>query len=73
MRGSPADECRETRARDRDRCADRGLVEKHPRITIGALAKKIKTKANYPYRVLPQPERAGKVRRHEKGYPKADD
>jgi DNA-binding IclR family transcriptional regulator len=49
------------------------LVEKHPGITIGELAKKMKIKANYLYRVLPQLEKAGKVRRHEKGYHKADD
>jgi predicted Rossmann fold nucleotide-binding protein DprA/Smf involved in DNA uptake len=49
------------------------LVEKHPGITMGELAKKMKIKANYLYRVLPQLEKAGKVRRHEKGYHKADD
>jgi len=49
------------------------LVEKHPGITIAELAKKMKIKANYLYRVLPQLEKAGKVRRHEKGYHKADD
>lgn len=49
------------------------LVEKHPGITIGELAKKMKIKANYLYRVLPQLEKSGKVRRHEKGYHKADD
>jgi len=49
------------------------LVERHPGITIGELAKKMKIKANYLYRVIPQLEKAGKVRRHEKGYHKADD
>lgn len=49
------------------------LVENHPGITIAELAKKMKIKANYLYRVLPQLERAGKIRRHEKGYHKADD
>jgi hypothetical protein len=49
------------------------LVQKHPGITIGELAKKMKIKANYLYRVLPQLEKAGHIKKKEKGYHKADD
>jgi ribosomal protein S25 len=44
------------------------LVHKHPGITIGDMAKRMKIQANYLYRVLPQLEKDGKVRKRHKGY-----
>ena len=44
------------------------LVHKHPGITIGELAKRMKIKANYLYRVLPQLQKDGKVEKRDKGY-----
>ena len=49
------------------------LVQKHPGITIGELAKKMKTKASYLYRVLPELEKAGHIRKRDRGYHKAGD
>ena len=49
------------------------LVQKHPGITIAEMAKKMKIKANYLYRVLPELEKAGHIRKRDKGYHKADD
>jgi hypothetical protein len=49
------------------------LVHAHPGITIAEMAKRMKIAPTYLYRVLPQLERAGKIRKHEKGYHKADD
>ena len=49
------------------------LVQKHPGITIAEMAKKMKIKANYLYRVLPQLEKAGHIAKKDKGYHKADD
>ena len=49
------------------------LVHANPGITIGELAKRMKIKANYLYRVLPQLQKEGKVEKRDKGYhpPKA--
>ena len=44
------------------------LVHTHPGITIAELAKRMKIKANYLYRVLPQLQKEGKVEKREKGY-----
>ena len=44
------------------------LVHKHPGITIGEIAKRMKIQANYLYRVLPQLEKDGKVKKRDKGY-----
>ena len=44
------------------------LVHKHPGITIGEMAKRMKIQANYLYRVLPQLEKAGKIKKRDKGY-----
>lgn len=49
------------------------LVQRHPGITIADMAKRMKIKPNYLYRVLPELEKAGHVRKHEKGYHKAGD
>jgi ribosomal protein S25 len=43
-------------------------VHKQPGITIAELAKRMKIKPNYLYRVLPQLEKEGKVAKKEKGY-----
>jgi ribosomal protein S25 len=43
-------------------------VHTHPGITIGELAKRMKIKPNYLYRILPHLEREGKVRKRDKGY-----
>jgi hypothetical protein len=49
------------------------LVHGHPGITLPELAKRMKIKPNYLYRVLPQLEKDGKVAKKEKGYhPPAD-
>jgi hypothetical protein len=44
------------------------LVHRHPGITLQEMAKRMKIKANYLYRVLPQLEKEGKVAKKEKGY-----
>jgi len=44
------------------------LVHEHPGITIADMAKHMKIKANYLYRVLPQLEKDGKVKKQAKGY-----
>jgi len=44
------------------------LVHEHPGITIADLAKRMKIKANYLYRVLPQLEKDGKLHKRDKGY-----
>jgi hypothetical protein len=44
------------------------LVHKHPGITIGEMAKRMKIQANYLYRVLPQLEKDGKIKKRDKGY-----
>ena len=43
-------------------------VHKQPGITIAELAKRMKIKPNYLYRVLPQLEKDGKLRKRDKGY-----
>jgi hypothetical protein len=42
------------------------LVREHPGITIAALATRMKIQPNYLYRVLPQLQRDGKVRKRGK-------
>ena len=44
------------------------LVHKHPGITIGDMAKRMKIQANYLYRLLPQLEQDGKIKKRDKGY-----
>jgi hypothetical protein len=44
------------------------LVRANPGITISELAKKMKIKPNYLYRVLPQLEKDGKVAKQGKGW-----
>ena len=44
------------------------LVHEHPGITIADMAKRMKIKANYLYRVLPQLEKDGKIKKRDKGY-----
>jgi ribosomal protein S25 len=44
------------------------LVHKHPGITIGEMAKRMKIQANYLYRILPHLEKDGKVKKQDKGY-----
>ena len=44
------------------------LVHRYPGITIAELAKRMKIKPNYLYRVIPQLQKDGKIRKHEKGY-----
>ena len=44
------------------------LVHRHPGITIGELARRMKIKANYLYRLLPQLQKEGKVEKRGKGY-----
>ena len=44
------------------------LVHKHPGITIGEMAKRMKIQANYLYRVLPHLEKDGKIKKRDKGY-----
>jgi ribosomal protein S25 len=43
-------------------------VQKRPGITIAELAKHMKIKPNYLYRVLPQLEKDGKLHKRDKGY-----
>jgi hypothetical protein len=47
-------------------------VEKQPGITIAELAKRMKIKPNYLYRVLPQLQKEGRVKKDGKGYHPAD-
>ena len=44
------------------------LVHTHPGITIVELAKRMKIKTNYLYRLLPQLQKEGKVEKRDKGY-----
>lgn len=44
------------------------LVHKHPGITIGEMAKRMKIQANYLYRVLPHLEKEGKIKKRDRGY-----
>ena len=44
------------------------LVHRHPGITIGEIAKRMKIQANYLYRVLPHLEKEGKIKKRDKGY-----
>ena len=44
------------------------LVHRHPGITIGDMARRMKIQANYLYRVLPQLEKDGKIKKRDKGY-----
>jgi ribosomal protein S25 len=44
------------------------LVHKQPGITIAELAKRMKIKPNYLYRVLPHLEKDGKLHKRDKGY-----
>jgi transposase-like protein len=44
------------------------LVRANPGITIAELAKKMNIKPNYLYRVLPQLQKDGKVRKRDKGW-----
>ena len=44
------------------------LVHKHPGITIGEMATRMKIQANYLYRVLPHLEKEGKIKKRDKGY-----
>jgi hypothetical protein len=45
-----------------------GLVRSEPGITIAELAKRMKIKPNYLYRVVPQLEKAGQLAKRGKGY-----
>lgn len=44
------------------------LVKSNPGITISELAKKMRITPNYLYRVMPQLEKDGKVRKRDKGW-----
>jgi hypothetical protein len=44
------------------------LVHKHPGITLGEMAKRMKIQPNYLYRILPHLERDGQVMKRDKGY-----
>jgi sugar-specific transcriptional regulator TrmB len=44
------------------------LVKNNPGITISELAKKMGITPNYLYRVMPQLEKEGKVRKRDKGW-----
>ena len=44
------------------------LVKENPGISIGDLAKKMKIKPNYLYRVMPQLQKDGKVRKRGSGW-----
>lgn len=48
------------------------LVHRHPGITIAEIAKRMKIKPNYLYRILPHLEKEGKVKKDGKGYHPAD-
>jgi predicted Rossmann fold nucleotide-binding protein DprA/Smf involved in DNA uptake len=47
-------------------------VHKQPGITVADLAKRMKIKPNYLYRVLPQLEKDGKLHKRDKGYHPSD-
>ena len=47
------------------------LVQKNPGITIAEMAKKMGIKPNYLYRVLPQLETGGHIKKRDNGYHKA--
>jgi hypothetical protein len=44
------------------------LVRDNPGITIGELAQRMRIKPNYLYRVMPQLQKDGKVRKRDKGW-----
>jgi len=44
------------------------LVHKHPGITLGEMAKRMKIQPNYLYRILPHLEKDGKVKKRDNGY-----
>jgi hypothetical protein len=44
------------------------LVHAHPGITVAEMAKRMKIKPNYLYRVLPGLEKEGKVKKQDKGF-----
>ena len=44
------------------------LVQKHPGITLGEMAGRMKIQPNYLYRVLPHLEKDGKIEKRNKGY-----
>ena len=49
------------------------LVQRHPGMTVGELATRMKIKPNYLYRLLPQLQKDGKIVKRDKGYhPPAD-
>jgi hypothetical protein len=48
------------------------LVQKQPGITIGEMAKQMKIQPNYLYRLLPQLEKDGKVKKRDEGYHPAE-
>jgi ribosomal protein S25 len=43
-------------------------VHKQPGVTVAELAKRMKIKPNYLYRILPQLEKDGKLHKRDKGY-----
>jgi DNA-binding IscR family transcriptional regulator len=43
-------------------------LHKQPGITIAAMAKRMKIQPNYLYRVLPQLEKQGTIKKRDKGY-----
>jgi sugar-specific transcriptional regulator TrmB len=73
-RATTASTTTSTRGRGRPRGSGRRaeqalkLVHTHPGITLQEMAKRMKIKANYLYRVLPQLEKEGKVKKRDKGY-----
>jgi hypothetical protein len=69
--GSPA---RRGRPRGTGNRAQEALrhVREQPGITIAELAKRMKIKPNYLYRVLPQLEKDGRLAKRDKGYHPAD-
>jgi ribosomal protein S25 len=73
-RATKASTTTSTRGRGRPRGTGRRaeqalkLVHTHPGITLQEMAKRMKIKANYLYRVLPQLEKEGKVKKRDKGY-----
>jgi ribosomal protein S25 len=69
-KGSTTSTTRRGRPRGTGRRAEEALklVHRHPGITLQDLAKRMKIKANYLYRVLPQLEKEGKVKKRDKGY-----
>jgi len=78
VRRSPASKNGATAARGRPRGsgarAQEALrhVHANPGITIAEIAKRMKIKPNYLYRILPNLAKDGKVRKHGKGYHAAE-